>query len=115
MGVSDDGNVVVGSASHLVSPFNSEPFIWDPANGTRSLSAVLIAGGADLTGWSNLWVEDISPDGLTIVGYGRNANGADEAFIATIPEPGSVAVLTLAAASLLRRARRVRPEAISGR
>ena len=115
MAVSDDGNVVVGSASHLVTPFNSEPFIWDPTNGTRSLIAVLVEGGADLTGWSNLWVEDISPDGLTIVGYGRNANGADEAFIATIPEPTSVAMLTLAAASLLRRARRVRPRAIAGR
>ena len=112
--VSDDGNVVVGSASHLVSPFNSEPFIWDPINGTRSLIAVLTAGGADLTDWSNLWVEDISPDGLRIVGYGMNPAGANEAFIATIPEPGAVPSLAVAAASLLRRARRARP-AITGR
>jgi uncharacterized membrane protein len=48
-GVSADGSVVVGYGSSAAA--GAEPFIWDATSGMRSLTSVLAAGGADLSGW----------------------------------------------------------------
>jgi len=85
--ISADGSVVVGRAS---SGSGDEAFIWDEENGMRSLRDILIAqsvGG--IQGWSLRDARGISADGRTIVGYGINPSGYEEAFIATIPEPSS--------------------------
>ena len=66
---------------------------------------VLLAHGVDpaLDGWSILSeAHSVSLDGLTVAGYGPR-NGNTEAFIATIPEPASIALLTFAALILRRR------------
>ena len=78
--VSADGSVVVGNAGLV--------FIWDAANGMRSLEDVLKDYGFDLTGWDLYDALGISDDGLTIVGYGRNPSGNNEAWIATLPPMG---------------------------
>jgi probable HAF family extracellular repeat protein len=94
---SADGSVVVGSST-------SEAFVWDQAYGTRSIADLLVNDfGLDLTGWTLKAATGISADGLTIVGQGTNPSGDPEAFIATIPEPGTLAVLGLGVPVLLRR------------
>ncbi len=85
-GVSADGSVIVGKS--VTSTDYCEAFIWDAENGIRSLQNVLVGDyGLELTGWTLLSAYDISNDGLTIVGYGRNPDGYPEGWIATIPEP----------------------------
>jgi probable HAF family extracellular repeat protein len=96
-GVSGDGSIVVGDG----------PFIWDATRGMRGLEQVLVNDyGLDLTGWNLRNANGISADGSTIVGTGIHLD-RDEAWIATIPEPSSVALLGLGGILLylvLRRA-----------
>jgi len=75
-----DGSVIAGR----LFVFNSGPFIWDATNGTRELFDALEDAGADLTGWSDEFVEGISADGRTFVGYATH-NAVSEAFIARLP------------------------------
>lgn len=71
--VSADGSVVVGVSGN-------EAFIWDSANGMRSLQTVLTSDfGLDLAGWHLRGATGISADGQTIVGYGNNPSGNNEA------------------------------------
>jgi hypothetical protein len=49
--------------------------------------------GAALTGWQLSEATAISDDGLTIVGFGTNPLGNTEAWVATIPEPQTWAML----------------------
>lgn len=88
--VSADGSTIVGYDGSYA---NSEPFIWDAVHGMRSLRQVLIGQGADLTGWTLGLATGVSADGRTIVGYGTNPNGQQEAWIAVLPEPGTDALL----------------------
>lgn len=81
-GVSADGSVIVGSGT---TPEGiGGPYIWDAVNGPRSLVALLISEGVDLTGWRLLSATDVSADGRVIVGYGTNPNGQTEAWIARL-------------------------------
>lgn len=84
--VSANGSVIAGSSS---SSNGGEAFIWDADNGIRSLKNVLESDfGIDLTGWHLHSVRDISEDGLTLVGDGRNPDGNQEGFVARIAPPG---------------------------
>ena len=80
LGVSADGSVVVG-----YSDSENEAFIWNSTQGMRSLQQVLTNDyGLDLTGWFLYQANAISADGLTVVGYGTNPNGLNEAWIARL-------------------------------
>lgn len=94
-GVSADGGTVVGGLQ--------QAFIWTAHNETsRLLKDVLEQDyGLDLTGWTLGTAEDISNDGMTIVGFGTNPQGQSEAWIAVIPEP--VGLCSFASAALLLR------------
>jgi len=82
--VSADGSIIVG---YGFSALSVQPFIWDEANGMRSLEDLLTGEyGLDLTGWTLREATAISANGLTIVGYGTH-NGYTEAWIATLPSP----------------------------
>jgi probable HAF family extracellular repeat protein len=102
--VSAHGSVVVGYAQNR-EPGGSltfEPFIWDQAHGIRSLTELLTQNGIDLSDWDLNTAVDISADGRVIVGNGYHISAArQEAWIATIPEPSSLTLLTTLAAALL--------------
>ena len=85
-GVSADGSVLVGQGT---SSSGVEAFVWDETNGMRALIQILADQSIDMTGWNLARANGISADGLTIVGYGTNPLGFNEAWIATIPEPGT--------------------------
>jgi probable HAF family extracellular repeat protein len=100
-GVSSDGSVIVGIASAPPAPVDGQAFYWSEALGVIILRDLLIANGAaNLTGWNLISAEDVSGDGLTIVGYGTNPAGETEAWVATIPEPSSLAFCAAAFAAL---------------
>ena len=103
-GVSGDGSVVVGTGTKASG---REVFIWDATNGMRELDQVLTDFGLDLTGWSLSETRRISDDGKTIVGWGTNPAGFEEAWIAVIPEPSTAALLAtgLVALAVGRRRR----------
>lgn len=93
--VSGDGAVVVGAGnSNGGSPHTS--FIWDSTHGMRNLYDVLVDEYVlNLDGWTLYGAQGISADGQTIAGNGLNPNGQREAWIAHIPEPGALWLLTL--------------------
>jgi len=126
--VSADGSVVVGRAStgyttlpkSVAGPTEGtlqiqspdpipvfEAFIWTESGGMRNLREVLTSiCGLDLNGWTLTTATDVSADGLTVVGTGINPDGNSEAWIATIPEPATVALLAGGFAALVLRKRR---------
>jgi probable HAF family extracellular repeat protein len=84
LGVSADGSVVVGYGT---TASGQRAFIWDENNEMRYLKNVLENNyGLDLTGWTLNGAASISDDGLTIVGWGKNPQGASEAWIARLAE-----------------------------
>jgi probable HAF family extracellular repeat protein len=113
--VSADGSVIVGQSA-FVGEVNSvyRAFIWTEADGMRSLREWLVTEcGLDLTGWTLEDATGISADGTIIVGNGINPDGQSQAWVATIPEPATVWLLSFALLPLARR--RPRGEAPSSR
>lgn len=105
--VSGDGRIVVGSSD---AAGGSNAFIWDATHGMRPLQQELVdlGLGPELTGWTLTSATAISDDGKTIVGYGINPNGEQEAFLAVLPEPGSICALLIPGLATLARGSRVR-------
>lgn len=103
--VSADGSVVVGISDSGVP----DSFVWTAASGMLNLRDVLAAGGATgFENWTSLYVNGISGDGSTVVGYGRNPNGQDEAFVANIkvPEPAALSIVMFGVGAFAPRRRR---------
>ena len=92
--------LVVGRS---LDTLGSEAFIWDAANGMRNLRELLALQGDDVAGWRLTSATGISADGSTIVGYGLNPEGNDEAWVAqlnVVPEPSAM-LLAFAALGLV--------------
>jgi probable HAF family extracellular repeat protein len=89
--VSGDGTIIVGRGFGFGG---YEAFIWDGINGMRPLRDVLVAGGANVSGWRLSAAYGISTDGRVIVGSGfnDNAGGREEAWRVDLgpaePAPG---------------------------
>lgn len=102
--VTNDGSMVIGNVTGVRE---GNAFLWTPDDGMRLLHQVLLEDyGLDTLamGWRLNNVSGISPDGLTIVGTGRNPEGFGEPFVIRLPTPGSLAPLL--AAGLLATTRR---------
>ena len=103
------GTLVVALSSEPVTLDISDTDSGDTIRVGQSMFETLVEFGDQFgmvdksRGLAEDWT--ISDDGLTIVGYGSNPNGSREAWIATIPEPASVALLSLGGVALLRRRR----------
>jgi hypothetical protein len=102
-----------------ISDIGAEAFLWTPQDGMRRLQDVLTVDlGLDLTGWTLRDARAVTPDGLTVVGWGTR-NGNNEAFVAVIPtivpEPaaGALALLGVSSILLLRRRSLWRPNKFS--
>ena len=84
LGVSDDGNVVVGTSGYQPP---TDAFIWTPATKIVKLSDYLTSKGVTgFEGWTLMTAIDVSPDGKTIAGTGLN-NVAQriEGFVVRLP------------------------------
>ncbi len=82
--VSADGSVIVGRSS---SGDTRIAFVWDEEHGMRDLRDILIelSGGEDLMkGWIGMQANDISPNGLSIAGFGTDPNGLRQGWVATL-------------------------------
>jgi len=98
--VSGDGSVIVGDANWLTASnndFPTEVYYWREGVGTVSLRDYLIANGVTgLDDWVLFGANAVSTDGHTILGYGINPDGHGEGFVATVPEPGTTVLATMA-------------------
>jgi probable HAF family extracellular repeat protein len=100
LAVSADGSIVVGNSG-------PDAFIWDAIHGMRDLQEVLENEiGLDLDGVNLLTATGISADGGVIVGMASGPNGG-VGYRVVIPEPTTLSLLVLSAATL-RRARSIR-------
>ena len=101
---SADGSVIIGKFSTEV---DSSLFVLDDQLGMRTLETILSNDfGVDLTGWNLIEAIDISADGTTIVGWGRDPDDHTQAWVAVIPEPQVAALVGVVALVLVRRRRR---------
>ena len=87
---------------------SSAAFLWEAGKGMRELHAVLEEDyGLDLTGWTLLDANGISPNGRWIVGDGINPAGVREGWVAFLGSPpcglGAELPLVLAALAACRR------------
>jgi len=91
--ISADGSVVVGYVDD--SNYNGKAFRWTLETGMESVEDWLSNAGVSIAAWSNLsHSSGTNSDGSVVVGYGMNANGDTEAFIARVDYYGGVVGLT---------------------
>ncbi len=101
---SSDGRLVFGFSLSTPNFINTiaRTYVWDPQHGMRDFTSVLVDEhglGPALAGWSGLVPQDISDDGLSIVGYGANPDGNRQGWLVRldrpigVPEPAAWALL----------------------
>lgn len=81
------GDVVVGGYATFGTA-GSRAYYWNSTDGVVDLQNELVNNqglGAQLQGWTLLDACDVSADGRAIVGYGRNPQGCDQAFVVRFP------------------------------
>jgi len=93
---SNNGVIIVGMSK-------GEAYIWDEIYEARKLKQVLETEyGLDLTGWGLTVATDVSADGLTIVGYGKNPSGQQAGWVVKLDSLPSANELPLADAGIDR-------------
>lgn len=106
LGVSDDGRIVVGNAQRIEDVVAT---IWTPDVGMEQLATYLARQGVLVPiGWRLVNAYGVSADGRTIVGVAEMP-GNDRmsiGFVATIPNPSTVACMFLVAGGWLVQRRR---------
>jgi len=110
LAVLDDASMIVGYR-HATPTTLDDPgdraIVWDREHGIRLLRNVLIHehGLDEVRGWELYSADAMSADGRVIVGWGLNPNGNYEGWIATIPEPSALALLTFGGLAVIQRKR----------
>lgn len=97
--ISGDGSVVVGEGV-------AGAFVWDEKDGQRLVVDLLENAGIDMTGWTLVCAYGVSDDGTVIVGEGCHVSGRSGAWMMVLPEPGTMGLVGLGLAALVRRGRR---------
>jgi hypothetical protein len=84
LGVSDDGNVVIGTSGYHPP---TDAFIWTPSIEILKLSDYLTSKGiTGFEGWTLMTATDVNPDGKVIAGTGlNNVAGRVEGFVVRLP------------------------------
>jgi uncharacterized membrane protein len=80
LAISADGQAIVGYCQANSGYVANGAFVWTPQAGMQRLSTLLLAKGADLTGWDLIRATTISSDGSVVAGSG-SFNGNNAAFI----------------------------------
>jgi hypothetical protein len=73
---------------------------WQDRAGMQILQDRLVAGGADLSGWTLVQAYSISDDGLTIVGVGTRSGNTEAWFAVLDPTPPVPSLSSFALATL---------------
>jgi probable HAF family extracellular repeat protein len=104
--VSADGAWIVGSG---YTATGREAFVWDALGGMRRLEDFLRDEWALVfdDDWTFTAANAISDDGRVIVGSALDPDGVQVGFVATIPEPASLALVAASLAALSARRRYV--------
>lgn len=80
---SGDGNTVVGYSRNAAGDY--EAFVWNAAQGMRSVRNALAAVGVIVpAGWKLNYAQDVSYDGTVVAGFGINPQGATQGFVARL-------------------------------
>jgi probable HAF family extracellular repeat protein len=77
-----DGSTVVGWF-YDADAGETHPLLWTTARGSEDFQDYLAAHGVDVSGWELGYATAVSPDGLTIVGYGWHY-GQTEGWVADL-------------------------------
>ena len=103
--MNDDGSVIAGACTGVPT---TTGFVWTEVSGLQSISAYLAAHGVALP--PNYLLQDVyavSGDGLTFGGAALNlSTNQPEGFVATIPAPSALIVVSVPALVLAKRRRR---------
>ena len=94
--ISDDGTLIGGySTTGTTVGVGYEAFLWDAIHGMRNFKQVLVTDyGLNLTGWTLDRINGISADGTTFVGDGYDPQNNFRGWVAVIPEPAEVAIVS---------------------
>ncbi|MFO0945293.1 MAG: PEP-CTERM sorting domain-containing protein [Planctomycetota bacterium] len=105
-GISANGRYMAGTSS---TNLGNEAFFWSENLGSVRLMDLLVDNGVtNLAGWTLREATAISEDGRTIVGWGVNPLGRNEAFVAVVPEASTLVLGICGAFSLVAATRRRR-------
>jgi probable HAF family extracellular repeat protein len=103
VGVSDNGRTIVGGLDSS-STLPATPFVWTEGVGMELMSAFLARNGVVMPeGVIITRCNAISGDGLTFAGIAFRSDLGSQGFVATIPAPSAMLVMT----ALVPRRRRV--------
>ena len=85
--ITDDGKTIVGTFEKTPEDGSDTPssqaIIWTSEDGPKLLVEWIHEKGTDLPGWDLLAATDMTPDGLCIIGYGKNPEDKVTGYILT--------------------------------